>query len=221
MKRPSRIAVIGGGGIACALLPILSRLAHIVIVDGDDYEPENSTRQFPALTETGNKAVVLADMLEMNTIFDIHAIPEYLEGLQIMNHPSFAGVDMIIGAVDNNESRHLIVELSLTLGVPAILGGNEHEHGEAHAFFPGIYDPMMHHDFSGGDPAPFHCNTDKTVEEFPQTPIANAMAAGAILHLLLSYEKCENLKNAVCYTRLDPFSGIVKRVRDYSMVVKA
>ena len=41
------------------------------------------------------------------------------------------------------------------------------------------------------------------------------MAAGAILHLLLSYEKAQDLNNAICYVRADPFSSIVKRVRDY------
>jgi molybdopterin/thiamine biosynthesis adenylyltransferase len=217
MKRPNRVAVIGGGGIACALLPILSRMMHCVIIDKDVYEPANVARQFPALTKKGNKAEVLAGMLAKNTTFQLSAIPEFLEDLSMLNNPLFQGIDLIVGAVDNNESRHIIMELALTMGIPAFLGGNEHEHGEAHAFYPGIYDPTEHHDFSGGDPAPFHCNTDKTVEEFPQTPIANAMAAGAILHLLLSYEKAENLKNAVCYTRLDPFSGVVKRVRDYAL----
>lgn len=215
MNRPHKIAVIGAGGISCALLPILSRLTDLVIVDGDNYEPENVHRQFPALTSEGNKAEVLSDMLRDHTVFDLKAIPEYLEGLQILNHPDFENVGLIIGAVDNNESRGIIMEIALTLGIPAFLGGNEHEHGEAHAFYPGVYDPALHHDFSGGDPAPFHCNSDKTIEEFPQTPIANALAAGSILHLLSSYERVEDLKNAVVYSRLDPLGSRFARAKDY------
>ena len=218
MNRPHKAAIIGAGGIACHLLPALSRLMDCVIVDKDSYEPKNVHRQFPALTESGNKAHVLAALLREHTIFNMESIPEYLEGPSIMNDPAFEGVDLLIGAVDNNESRHLIMELASTLGIPAFLGGNEHEHGEAHAFYPGLYDPALHHDFSGGDPAPFHCNSDKAIEEFPQTPLANAMAAGAILHLLLSYEKVEDLNNAVCYVRADPLSGIVRRVRDYALI---
>lgn len=219
MNRPKRIAIIGGGGIACALLPILSRLAHCVIVDGDVYEKANSTRQFPALTQDGNKAEVLAEMLTPNTTFCVDPISEYLEDLSILNHPYFNPVDLLIGAVDNNTSRHTIMEVALTLGIPAFLGGNESEHGEAHAFLPGVYDPCLYHDFSTNDaPPPYHCNTDKAIEENPQGPIANALAAGAILHLLSSYERVENLRNMVVYSRLDPLGSRFNRVVDYEAV---
>ncbi len=215
MNRPQKCAVVGAGGIACCLLPILARIMDVVIIDADNYEPENYKRQFPALNHTGNKAEVLMEMIQENTLHSISAIPEYLEGLSILNNPLLEGADLLIGAVDNNESRHLIMEIALTLGIPAFLGGNEHEHGEAHAFYPGLYDPVLHHDFSGGDPAPFHCSSDKNLEEHPQTIFGNALAAGAIIHLLSSYERVENLSNAIVYSRMDPLSSRFARAKDY------
>ncbi|MEK7217290.1 MAG: ThiF family adenylyltransferase, partial [Chloroflexota bacterium] len=63
------VKLIGVGGIGTALLPFLARYLHhrrgarsrITLVDGDDFERANETRQeFPRI---GNKAVVKAEEL--------------------------------------------------------------------------------------------------------------------------------------------------------------
>lgn len=215
MKKPTKIALIGAGGIGCNLAPILSRMHDIVIVDQDVYEPKNVLRQFPALKHTGNKAQVLADMVSPNTLMDVGFIPSYVKDYSILNHQEWRGVDFIISGVDNNESREIICEVADSMEIPAILAGNEHEHGEAHLFAPELYNPFENFDFKiEPHTAPWGCNADSVVEEFPQTPTANFLAAGCAMHLLLSWIRVKNPVNSVCYSRTDALSNTFKRVRD-------
>jgi molybdopterin/thiamine biosynthesis adenylyltransferase len=215
MKSPTKYAIVGAGGIGCAIAPLLSRLGDIVIIDADSYEPKNVARQFPALTSNRNKAETLAGMLQPHTLNKVEFIPDWLRDSSICTWDEWKGVDCIIGGVDNNESRLIITGLADALNIPAILAGNDHENGEAHLFFPGVYDPLDHHDFPVvPHAAPWGCNKDSVIEEFPQTPIANALAAAAVMHILLSLRKAKKPENVICYSRLDPFSSIVKRIRD-------
>jgi molybdopterin/thiamine biosynthesis adenylyltransferase len=215
MNSPTKFAIVGAGGIGCAIAPLLSRLGSIVIIDADSYEPKNVERQFPALTSTENKASALASLLQPHTLQSVQFIPSYMKGIEIANSPEWEGVDCLIGAVDNNESRAIIAELSWGLEIPAILAGNAHEHGEAHLVIPNRYSPLDHFEFPIiPHTAPWGCNADSVVEEHPQTPLANALAAAAAMHILLSWRKASKVDNVIVYSRLDPFSGVVKRLRD-------
>lgn len=216
MNKFKKAACFGAGGGACALLPILTRLMDVVIIDGDNYEPENYKRQFPALDSTENKAKTLAGLLQKNTMHKVDFLPVYVEGLSILNNPEMSDVDLLIGTVDNHESRHIIMDLASVMGVPALLAGNEENHGECHTCIPGLYDPRQHHEFEGGEPAPFSCNSDMATKVTGgQSFLANALGAGALLHCLLSLENAINPRNTIVYSRIDPFSSIVKRAKDY------
>jgi len=215
MKSPTKIALIGCGGIGCNLAPILSRMCDLVLVDGDFYEPSNVTRQFPALRYKGNKAMVLQGLIQENTLHKVQSIPAYAKDFTIMNHDEWRGVDFIISGVDNNESRYIIKDIADCMNVPAILAGNEHEHGEAHFVIPDLYSPFDFFEFAADPHAtPWGCNTDAVIDEFPQTPLSNFLAAGAAMHLLLSWRRVNNPINSVCYSRTDALSSTFKRVRD-------
>lgn len=212
--KTKRCAIIGAGGIACYLAPMLSKLCDVVLVDGDEYEPKNSTRQFPALKSTGNKAKVLSGMLDEHTIYSVTGIPKFLKGAEIVNEDGWGEVDLIIGAVDNNKSRFLIAETAQMLEIPAILAGNGEWFGEAHLFFPGIYNPFDSFEFPDTEPTPWACNSDKELESSPQTAIANMMAAGAAMQIFLSLFKTMNPINLIAHVRNEYNSGTVLRVRD-------
>lgn len=216
MNTPKRIILVGAGGIGCNLAPILSRNYDIVLVDGDSYEPKNVTRQFPALLHKGNKAEILAGMISPHTLQQVGFIPEYLKNGLIANHDEWSGADFLMTGVDNNESRRICVTLAEELELPCILAGNSHEHGEAHLFIPGIYNPLDHFPFSlDGERTPWACNTDEVLEEFPQTPVANFLAAGCAMHLLLSWIRVQNPLNCVVYSRSDALSSVFKRAREF------
>ena len=214
MQHPRKIAIIGAGGTGCVLAPLLCRNANLVICDEDAYEPKNHGRQVPSLLSTENKAKVLAGMVRPQTLYQVDWIDAYLKDVMISSRPQWQGVDFIFGAVDNNKSRAIIADVATELGIPAILAGNEHAHGEAHLVLPGVYEPFSHFEFPDNEPAPWSCNSDKALEEHPQTFAANVMAAGAAMHLLLSYTSAKNPLNGLAYSRLDVFSSTTSRVKD-------
>lgn len=215
MKKPTKAAIVGAGGIGCYLAPMLCRLMDVVIIDGDKYEKKNVERQFPALLSDGNKARVLAEMLAPTTLNKVTQIEGFLKGIEIISESAFEGVDIIFGAVDNNKSRRLIEEVCLGLEIPAIIAGNEHEHGEAHLIAPGLHSPFDHFDFPDNQPTPWGCNTDAALDENPQTAIANMLAAGAAMHLYISWVTAIKPEFAIAYTRLDTFFSESKRIQDF------
>lgn len=207
--------VVGAGGIACALLPSLSRLMDVFLVDADDYTPKNAERQFPALTSTGNKANVLCDHLSPHTLKKMSWEADYIRDGRITLHPEWQGVDLIVGCVDNNASRHILMDLGENYGIPVLMGGNEHAHGEAHLLIPREYDPRDHFEFADNTPPPWSCTDPETIEKNEQTPLANIMASSAILHILLSIRSSPKTRHMIVYSRLDVFSSTVKRMMDF------
>lgn len=215
MELPSEIIVVGAGGIACQLVPCLSRVSDIYLYDGDDYEPKNSSRQFPALLSTENKAKVLAAITQAYTQTTIHPIPRYFKGVDEYGDSSIKDAGMIIGVVDNNDSRHRIYEFADVAGIPAIVAGNEEEMGEAHLFVPGLYNPLEHFEFEKNTTdSPFSCNSNETLESAPQTIWANALAFGAISHILTSWIRCSNPENCIAHSRAEAFSSSFSRIKN-------
>lgn len=214
MKKPNKYCLVGAGGIGCAVAQFLASDADLLICDADNYEPANHGRQFPSLRSTENKAKVLSEIIAGQTFHTVSYRPEYAKSLTMINWPEWEGVDFIIGAVDNNPSRRALASIGDQLGIPVILAGNEHEHGEAHLMIPELYNPFWHHDFPKGDPAPWACNATKTLETHPQTHLANIMAAAAVMHILLSWRTATRKENVIVYSRLDPFSSICVRAKN-------
>jgi len=214
MKRPSKIAIIGAGGITCHLAPSLSRLCHCLIIDGDKYEPGNVERQFPAMISVENKAKALSEMLQPNTLMKMEWLGEFAMDTSILEREEWKGVEMIFGCVDNNASRRIVIDLASVIGCPAVIAGNKHVHGEAHLYIPMIYDPFDHFEFPDTEPTPWSCNSDKNIEENPQTPMANAMASAAAMHILLSWEYVSNPLNCIVHSRLDSLSSSYARCKD-------
>lgn len=217
MKEIKRTAVVGGGGIACCLLPILIGMNEVVIIDGDSFEAKNGPRQFPALKSTENKALALYKALEDRARFPMSYIPKFVKGLMIINEPEWENIDLIIGAVDNNASRRILAEIAADLEIPCILAGNEHQHGEAHLFLDKIHSPFDHFEFPETEPTPWSCTAQETLSEFPQTLGANALAASAVLHLMQSWGATKKPENLLAYSRLDIHGSTTKRVRDFAL----
>lgn len=214
MKTPTKIAIVGAGGIGCPLAQFFSRICHLVLIDGDSYEPRNVTRQFPALKSRGNKAVILRDLLQPHTLFQIEAVPQYFKGEELFSLPEMQDLEMLIAAVDNHDSRKLTAEYCNVLQIPGILAGNENEMGEAHLVAPGVYDPLQHFSFEGGDPPPFACNSDQAMSQGSQTISANWKAVGAVIQLYSSWCASSKPENALAHSALDIHDSRTKRVKE-------
>jgi ThiF family len=126
-----RIKVIGCGGIGGHLTPNLChflhaerRAAHVVLVDGDDYEPRNRTRM--QFTSCGNKALTLAGRLAtaFGDVLTIEPVPEYVTAANV--EALIEEGDVVFLAVDNHKTRKLVDDRCTRLAdVTLVSGGND------------------------------------------------------------------------------------------------
>jgi len=126
-----RVDVIGLGGIGGHLAPNLCRFlhatrrrAHVVLIDGDDYEERNRSRmQFAA---PGPKACVVAEELaaRFGDGLTIEPVPEYVTDTNVA-HLIREG-DVVFLAVDNHATRRLVdARCAALASVTLVSGGND------------------------------------------------------------------------------------------------
>lgn len=176
--------IIGAGGVASYLLPVLIKsfeLFDAKIWDGDTLEERNLDRQlFSPVLVGRNKAQALVATLEA----DIEPVTMYFNG-----HQPHTGCNVIICVADNNTARKNAIEAAEAHKLPCILGGNEYFDAEAMLFLPhwagSPKDPRVAHpeiltDRTGN---PLSCQ-GAAQEASPQLAIANDICASFILHML-------------------------------------
>jgi predicted dinucleotide-binding enzyme len=138
---PSRVTVVGCGGIGGHLAPPLCHFlhaerhaAHVTLVDGDAYEARNASRM--RFRRFENKAVAMARELAsaFGDVLTIAPRPEYVTPANVASLASPG--DLIFLAVDNHRTRQLVDAHCATLDdVILISGGNDGiEGGEAGTF---------------------------------------------------------------------------------------
>ena len=133
---PSRIVLIGLGGIGSQLLPSLVRYLGyrpeprplLVLVDGDAYESANRSRQlFPDDALGTNKAEALAGVFRGSGL-GIQAIAEFVRSDNV-GHIVREG-DLVLLAVDNHPTRALVDRhIAGLTDVTLISGGNDETDG--------------------------------------------------------------------------------------------
>ena len=182
------ILLIGAGGVASYLMPILQKMQveelMITIMDGDILEERNLDRQLFTNNMIGkNKAEALAEMYAVNSYDSF-----YKEGSGAIT----TDTDCVICCVDNRESRVLIYKDCMEKKVPFITGANEMF--DASGFFAdpadykgrycllNMFPDLLNQQVAGG----FSC-TGVEGEKYPQLAIANQQAAAFILHLLWTH----------------------------------
>jgi hypothetical protein len=127
----SRFAVIGCGGVGGHLAPNLChylhaerRAAHVVVVDGDTFEPRNRSRM--RFTSCENKAVATARELAgaFGDVLTMEPVPSYVTAENIATLVVERSVVFL--AVDNHATRRLVDDHCAALDdVVLISGGND------------------------------------------------------------------------------------------------
>lgn len=186
------ILIIGAGGVASYLTPVIARLGVIkvnaTIMDGDVLEERNLDRQlFPKLMIGQNKAKALVTITNGNTLF--RYIPHYFNPntIQLANETK---PDCVICLVDNKKSRVAIYEWAMEQGHHFITASNELFDASADYVHPDWHktslcllqrfpDLLSSSDEDGG----ISC-TGVMGDKFPQLAIANQAAATMALSLL-------------------------------------
>lgn len=116
-----RVAVVGLGGLGvCAVAGLRSFFNRFLLCDGDRLSIENLNRWWAgSLSDLGRfKGDILHDML---LAFDpenrVDVINSYLEP-PFKAHGLLASVDLIIGCLDNDESRYELTSLAARYAIP-------------------------------------------------------------------------------------------------------
>lgn len=135
-----RVLIVGCGALGCAQADLFARagVGYIRIVDRDVVEPTNLQRQtLYAEADVGNaKALAAAARLrEINSTITVEPITADVTS---ENAERFAeGCDAILDGTDNFETRFLLNDVSVKLGVPYVYGGVIASRGMAATFVPG------------------------------------------------------------------------------------
>jgi molybdopterin/thiamine biosynthesis adenylyltransferase len=187
MKHP---LLIGAGGVASYLLPVLIKSFHpdnLVIVDKDTLEKRNLDRQMFQPSQVGmSKAQALADLYynRAQIIEDWFTIDTLLP----------EDIDAIICVADNHVARHAALLKSEELNVMCYLGGNEFLDSQAmvyHRDWRGTKrDPLIRYPEIATDEtgSPMRCQGEAQVIH-PQLAVANMGCAAKLLHLMWVYER--------------------------------
>lgn len=208
-KIDRRAVVVGLGGIGSwlvqGLAPFLNFDAEnswtLVLVDGDEYEEKNRTRQ--AFEDLGPKAEIQAAwVLRRFPRLQVRSIPQYLsaDGAEEDTCPVSSAIssgDIVFLAVDNHKTRKMVIDHCARLrDVALISGGNEYEDGNVFVFVrregrdltprPEKYHPEL---AAPSDKAPFEMSCEELAASSPQLIFANLNAASLMLNAFYALEQ--------------------------------
>jgi hypothetical protein len=218
--------VIGTGGTGGYLIPPLVKTLQyhpatrdnmVTIIDGDDFENKNQSRQFMTPDHVGqNKADAMAEMCSAMGLTNVNAFGEYITMSSFIPFLEESDSPLIIAAVDNDATRAAVIDaIQLTCAgkdfffiTPGNSDGIEEVHGQTLWFgringenvgmnpkdvFPNIIQPE--------DEIPHAGSCARLQESRPQLISANFMAAAATLAVIqnLLDEKLEANKSGIYF----------------------
>lgn len=202
-----KIVVIGLGGIGswvvqalCPYLQFSQESWMLVLIDGDEYEEKNRSRQ--AFDNFGNKAEVQTKwILSKFSKISIRLITQYLSvdgaGGTFPVSDAISSGDVVFSCVDNHKTRKMIADHCASLrDVVLISGGNEYtdgnvqvfvrEHGQPKTCSLEKYHPELAHP---NDKAPFELSCEELAASSPQLIFANLHAAVLMLNAFYAYQQ--------------------------------
>jgi adenylyltransferase/sulfurtransferase len=189
----ARVTVIGCGALGSNIAALLVRagIGHVRIVDRDLIEYHNLQRQVLFDEEDIKaelpKAVAAARHLrKMNSNVEVEGIVADVNYTNIEGWCS--GADVILDGLDNIETRFLINDVSLKLGIPWVYGGAIMTTGMTLTIVPG--ETPCFRCFSHTVPAPGSMPTCETVGILGTVPaIIGALQATEAIKLLVNRDQ--------------------------------
>lgn len=119
------VGIAGCGGLGGNLVEDFLRLGirHLVVCDGDVFDPSNMDRQILCTTENiGKKKVEAAReraaLIAPETIMEVHDVfVDENNGKEL-----FEGCDLVVDALDSAEGREILRKVCAALGIPLVHG---------------------------------------------------------------------------------------------------
>jgi adenylyltransferase/sulfurtransferase len=171
--KKSKVLVVGAGGLGSPALLYLAGagIGNLIIMDADTVNYHNLHRQLLYTTEdVGKRKVeVAADHLhKVNPHINITPIPEYLT-IENVRH-MVSGVDVVIDATDNFETRFVLGKITAELQVPLVFAAVFAFEGQL-SVFNYKHGPSFHDLFSNeqGSSSIMDCATNGIIGLVPGT----------------------------------------------------
>lgn len=186
--------IIGAGGVASYLLPVLIRAfrpAALTIIDKDVLEPRNLDRQLFHPGFVGrNKAEALVATCNIPEAVEVTILREWFSDSTELPD----GIDGIFCVADNHLARLEAIQLADRANIRVYLGGNEYFDNEAYVYDPlwkdGTKDPRVRYPsiLTDHEGSPLNCTGAAQIAT-PQLALANLGCAAKLLHLAWTYER--------------------------------
>src|SRR5262245_58353660 len=182
----SRAVVCGCGALGSVLASTLARagVGKLRIVDRDFLELNNLQRQIlfdeADVAAALPKAVAAAEKLrQINSSIEIEPIVADIDPGNVLS--LCAGCDVIVDGTDNFETRFLLNEAALKLGIPWVYGGSIGAEGQTMTILP-------------GQPPCFRCVMNEPPPPGTSPTCDTAGILGPIVNVVASIQACEAIK---------------------------
>ena len=177
-----RVLVVGCGGLGGYVTELLARVGvgRLTIVDGDVFEESNLNRQLFCTTETIGKSKAAAAkerIFAVNPLVTCEAISEFLTGENADR--ILEGHDIVVDALDNADTRALLLEAAARAGIPMVHGAIAGFQGRVSVIYPGDAASAL---LSGGHSRGIEQETGNLC--FTASCVASIQAAEAVKCLL-------------------------------------
>ena len=202
-----KIVIVGLGGIGswvvqalCPYLAFSGKSWTLVLVDGDEYEERNRSRQ--AFDSLGFKAEIQASWVARKyPQISVRSITQYLsaDGAED-TYPvqeAISSDDIVFSCVDNHKTRKMVADHCAKLrDVVLISGGNDYTDGNVQFFVrvagenkTCILEKYHEEIARPRDKAPYELSCEELASSSPQLIFANLMAATLMLNAFYAYEQ--------------------------------
>ncbi len=183
----SRAVVVGLGALGSVSADLLVRagVGHVRLVDRDVVELVNLQRQtlYSESDLERPKAEAAAERLRnVNSTVEIEAVPRDVHSASV--ETILTGSNVVLDGTDNLETRFLLNEAAIDLGVPFVYGGAIATYGMVFAMR--VPDTACFRCFNPNAPPPGSLPTCETAGIFnPLSTLVGSIQAGEALRLLL------------------------------------
>ena len=200
-----RVLVVGCGGLGGYVAELLARVGvgHLTIVDGDVFAESNLNRQLFCTTETlgKSKAAAAAErVIVVNPLIKCAALCEFLN--EENADRILAGHDIAVDALDNIESRALLLGAAERAGIPLVHGAIAGFMGRVSVIYPGDATSAL---FSSDQNRGIELGTGNL--SFTASCVASIQSAETVKCLLSKGQLCRNRT-----IEIDLFNGIIESV---------
>ena len=116
---PDKIFVVGSGGTGGRLIPVLAQVlayhsstqsSNLLVIDGDDYEDKNITRQIVPPSHIGkNKAHSMKEFCEYQGLNNVESLDDFISASTLTPLLRNSTCPLVVACVDNDATRLAII----------------------------------------------------------------------------------------------------------------